>query len=217
METACFNGEIILISLEFSSVIIKAIIGTMGQLIILITDDVRQGHGTLMYANGDSFSGNWANDTKNGWGVYKFKGSHFTFAGNFVNGLKEGYGEIYLDQHLEEPFLSGTFSNNALVKVSAKFEMENSSFDLYEGDVKNGKFHGQGNYTSNCGQNYNGFWLENQKSGQGVFSWQNGESYLGTFKNDVPHGYGTFTWNDGTKYSGHFSNGTIVDNEGVFL
>ena len=51
------------------------------------------------------------------------------------------------------------------------------SFGEYEGEFKDGSFHGEGTLTLNAGF-----------------------KYVGGFKNDLFHGKGTYTWSNGDKY-----------------
>ena len=62
-------------------------------------------------------------------------------------------------------------------------------FDMkYEGDLKEGKYHGQGTYT-----------------------FANGDQYVGEYKDDMRHGQGTFTYPDGTIKRGIWKNGELIE------
>ena len=59
----------------------------------------------------------------------------------------------------------------------------------YFGDWKNGKMHGEGNYTFGVGKGegdrYVGEYRNGIRSGKGIYTWSNGERYVGDFKNDL--------------------------------
>ena len=79
----------------------------------------------------------------------------------------------------------------------------------YEGEYKNGKFHGHGTYTGKYGDNYVGQFKNGEFSGQGTYTWAAKEraKYVGRFKNDKYHGQGIYTFADGAKYVGRFKDG----------
>ena len=105
----------------------------------------------------------------------------------------------------------------------------------YEGQLLNGKMHGQGTYTWASGtrhvgefhngkftgrgtrawangNRYEGDWHDNTKHGQGTFTWKNGDRYVGDFRNDKRTGRGTFVWGPG-KWKGHRYEGGFVDDK----
>jgi hypothetical protein len=43
--------------------------------------------------------------------------------------------------------------------------------DRYEGECKDGKFHGEGTYTWAVGNTYKGEWRNDKGHGQGVYVW----------------------------------------------
>jgi len=54
----------------------------------------------------------------------------------------------------------------------------------YEGEYKDGTYHGQGTET-----------------------WPDGDKYEGEFKEGKRNGHGVYTWSDGRKYEGEFRDG----------
>ena len=122
------------------------------------------------------------------------------------------------------------------------FKKENYSDGAwYEGDFKDGKWHGNGTYCWPDGGKYIGQFLNGLLHGEGVLYHTNGTSnkvtynngncisiipnnireeysdgawYEGEMKNGVRHGQGTFGWPDGGRYVGQFSNG-VLHGEGI--
>ncbi len=76
--------------------------------------------------------------------------------------------------------------------------------DVYVGEFKDDKFHGQGTLTFADGYKYVGEFKDDKFHGQGTFTFANGKKYVGEFKDDKFHGQGTFTFANGEKYVGEF-------------
>lgn len=77
--------------------------------------------------------------------------------------------------------------------------------DIYEGDVVDGVFAGQGTYTSNQ-HRYVGQFVNGRMHGAGTFHWPDGRIYEGSFVNEKRHGRGKLTWPDGRVFEGSFAN-----------
>ena len=71
--------------------------------------------------------------------------------------------------------------------------------DIYIGEFKNNKRHGQGTFTSDDGTQYVGKWGNNKFNGQGMETYPNGDKYIGEFKNNNRHGQGTLTFSNGNE------------------
>ena len=95
----------------------------------------------------------------------------------------------------------GPVKNN---KFHGKGVYKFSSGSVYEGDFRDGKFHGHGAYIYADGRTFSGKFLKNKKSGNGKFTWPNGDIYEGEWWDDQINGNGTFTYACGSIYVGHF-------------
>ena len=73
-----------------------------------------------------------------------------------------------------------------------------SNGEIYVGEFKNNKRHGQGTFSFNDGRQYVGRWKNNKFNGQGMETNPNGDKYIGEFKNNKRHGQGTLTFANGT-------------------
>ena len=69
----------------------------------------------------------------------------------------------------------------------------------YEGEYKDGKYHGQGTETWSDGYKYEGEWKNGKRNGQGILSLSDGDKYEGE-------------WKDGERW-----NGTLYDKEGKII
>ena len=69
--------------------------------------------------------------------------------------------------------------------------------EIYIGEYKNDKRHGQGTFSFNDGTQYVGKWKNNKFDGQGMETNPKGDKYIGEFKNNKRHGQGTLTFANG--------------------
>jgi hypothetical protein len=90
----------------------------------------------------------------------------------------------------------------------------------YEGELKDGKYHGRGRLVDAEGRKYVGEFRDGRFNGQGKAEMPNGEIYEGEFRDGEFTGYGTANRPDGTRYRGDFLNwrphgkGRLVDGAG---
>jgi hypothetical protein len=82
-----------------------------------------------------------------------------------------------------------------------------STQDRYEGEIKNGKMDGQGEYIFSNGDKYIGQFSEGSFFGRGALLKNDGSSYVGMFQFDQFSGQGTLTFIDGSQYTGIFKEG----------
>ena len=88
------------------------------------------------------------------------------------------------------------------------------SGDIYLGEWKNDKWHGQGTYIYFNGDKYIGEYKNNKKNGKGTYTyglnseWA-GDKYIGECKDGKKHGQGTYTWISENKYVGEFKDGNM--------
>ena len=86
------------------------------------------------------------------------------------------------------------------------------NLDVYMGEWKDNKFHGQGTFAGSRGK-FVGEWKEGKFHGQGTWIPGNGDKYVGEWKDGKFHGQGTFTFADGSKESGLFYDGELIENK----
>ena len=79
--------------------------------------------------------------------------------------------------------------------------------DVYEGNISEGMFHGQGKYTSHNGVMYEGYFVFNKPKGKGRLYYPNLYTYVGDVDDYDPDGCGTREDVDGTTVCGMFKNG----------
>ncbi|KAL6041085.1 MORN repeat-containing protein [Balamuthia mandrillaris] len=76
----------------------------------------------------------------------------------------------------------------------------------YEGEWKDGKFHGFGTQTWKEAV-YVGEFVNGKREGQGKQTWDKGDVYEGQWKDGNPHGFGYKTWPCGDTYVGDWEEG----------
>ncbi|KAK8945027.1 hypothetical protein KSP39_PZI008018 [Platanthera zijinensis] len=79
--------------------------------------------------------------------------------------------------------------------------------DVYEGELRRGRFHGTGVYYYNTGGMYEGEWIDSKFDGHGVQTWTDGSKYKGQFKKGLSHGFGIYQDHAGVLYAGEWVNG----------
>ena len=78
---------------------------------------------------------------------------------------------------------------------------------VYEGDIRSGVPHGQGEMEWTEGARYYGEWRRGERHGVGYMEWSDGDYYEGEWREDTPEGSGLSIWNDGSRYEGDWSDG----------
>ena len=90
-------------------------------------------------------------------------------------------------------------------KPQAKIErVELKNGDVYEGEYKDGKYHGQGKYTSSKGWVYEGQFTDGQITGKGKITYATGAVYEGELLKGNKNGFGRITYTDGLYYEGEW-------------
>ena len=91
-----------------------------------------------------------------------------------------------------------------MVNINSHLQMDASA--IYEGETKNGLYHGSGRLIWDNGNTYVGEFAKGLPEGQGTFSFPNGDGYVGHFRHGRPDGTGRLTMDD-CIYEGEFLEG----------
>ena len=165
----------------------------------IITDDgkrIRDGKGVQISKDGDKYTGEWKNDTYNGYGTYIYTDGE-KYVGNWSDGARNGYGTFTLDKVDTDDRLDG---------------LRNAT--KYVGDWENSWVTGYGTVTYKDGREYIGYFDHNELSGYGTMTWKNGTKYVGNWSDSLFNGYGTYTLPDGTIYKGTWKDGKLITPDG---
>ena len=85
------------------------------------------------------------------------------------------------------------------------------SGDIYDGEWKDGKYHGKGTIEYSDSTKYLGEWKDGKRHGQGTYIMSDGSMYAGQWKDSVPNGEGTYTFTDGKIDKGIWKKGKLVE------
>jgi hypothetical protein len=88
-------------------------------------------------------------------------------------------------------------------------EIEYSTRETYQGEIRDGKKHGTGIFEANNGDIYLGEWESDFYSGEGILIKKNGERYEGQMKKGVRHGDGIYYYIDGRVFKGTWADDEI--------
>lgn len=145
-------------------------------------DGLMHGHGTRFWNENDKkWEGDWENGEASGHVVVTF-GDFVVYDGQMEHGLPNGQG-VYTDINNGQRY-EGSF-------VDFKREGEGVLYTeigdkIYDGEWKNNKYHGYGQYFLRGQCRYEGNWENGKRNGDGIAYDQNGqEEYNGSWKDDV--------------------------------
>ena len=157
------------------------------------------GQGTMTYADGDKYVGEWLNDKRTGQGTYTFASGN-KYVGEFLNDKRHGYG---LEIKTDGTEYLGEWENNVIIR---QISINNPRNECFYGDCINGF----GVYTWESGHRYEGDYLNGKRSGQGVYLWPSGQKYLGRFQDGNYHGQGSLIYANGSEDIGIWDNGLLL-------
>ena len=118
------------------------------------------------------------------------------------NTVMSGNGKYYMQEegvYVEGHWKDGIFTKGRIIIPEG----------VYEGEILDNTFNGQGTMRYKDGRVYEGNWVKNNKEGRGCLSWPDGSKYWGCFENDQINGEGEFIWTNGYHYKGSFVNGVF--------
>ena len=188
-------------------------------------DDFRHGEGTLIWADGSRYEGEWINDQKDGLGTLTYAASGRansvqTFSGTFaddrplngvyrdsagrelgqlINGEYRPTPQPCVDRQTETQFFQG--------KVALVTTCVFASGNRYEGEMKDGAYHGFGIFSWTDGTVYEGEWINGQQEGRGTLTFVDARQYIGDWNGGARHGHGVMQWPDGREYFGSWAKG----------
>ena len=86
----------------------------------------------------------------------------------------------------------------------------------YEGEMKDGKRHGEGIWVRSDGSEYTGQWTNDKPEGFGTFVWPNGRKFQGYWKSGKRHGKGIEVLPSGKKIEGAWEEGVYIEEKSAF-
>jgi hypothetical protein len=161
-------------------------------------DGMKQGQGTLTYAQGGSYEGEWSNNMRNGYGVNEWPNGD-RYAGHWDDNKRHGKGKF---TYSDGGKYNGEWENDMR---SGKGVNVWANGNQYDGSWEDNQQNGHGTFTYADGGSYVGDWSSNMRHGNGVNKWANGDRYEGSWKYNKKHGKGTLYHKDGTKQEGNWT------------
>jgi len=173
------------------------------------------------------YEGEWKNGLYHGSGLLKYTTGSI-YEGDFKQGEYNNHGKLVriigIDIKKLEEFLDSGIAWADFMLIYKERKLNN--FEIYEGDWKNGKKHGDGlliriDYKDEEYYRYDGEWKNGKKHGEGALKDDNPRmnpvmelvEYKGEWRNDQPHGYGIGKYlsqlNIDSKYEGQYKNGVF--------
>ncbi len=144
-----------------------------------LSGDCYNGFGTYVWANGNSYTGNWSNGRMAGKGTFCNRKGIVT---------------------------KGSWSGDELLKVDTSYNFIQLA-GMFTGTLKENKKSGTGKYYLSDGSIIEGKWENNQIAGNAKITSLNGNIYEGEIKDSVASGKGKTTYINGATYEGAYENG----------
>ena len=172
----------------------------------------REGKGEFTSVAGDSYSGEWGDF-----------GAHFSGTGTNWGGVLNGRGVARYRANARvalRALATGLLTPAQVGSAGGTYEGEwkdgewhgmgafsAANGDVYLGDFVRGKFHGRGLLHLHDGGYYKGGWQLGKKAGNGTMYYANGDLYEGGWVEDLRHGWGAMWYWDGKLYEGYWEMG----------
>ena len=97
---------------------------------------------------------------------------------------------------------AGEFDAEGRLSGNGRIDWDNGSY--YQGEFKNGQYHGQGLYVSGTGFSESGTFQNGLLDGRGRTEFVSGSYYEGQFERDLMHGQGKLVYASGNSWQGAF-------------
>eukprot|EP00818_Percolomonas_sp_WS_P000138 CAMPEP_0117437456 /NCGR_PEP_ID=MMETSP0759-20121206/1532_1 /TAXON_ID=63605 /ORGANISM="Percolomonas cosmopolitus, Strain WS" /LENGTH=1076 /DNA_ID=CAMNT_0005229087 /DNA_START=2124 /DNA_END=5354 /DNA_ORIENTATION=+ len=191
----------------------------------------RHGRGTLTYANGDTFDGDWCQGKRHGPAYCEFIADDRNLRaliGSFMDDVitNEDVDLTYTDGSRYFGKVSMQTKNDSLKELDGrrleKFlrhgmgEMFFLNGESYSGTFHKDRMHGFGVFMGQEGQYYGNF-HHGKKQGYGVLMFPNGTFYRGNWKNDKKNGKGDMIISNGSAISGTWKDNQVTKAQYVNL
>ena len=146
-------------------------------------DGKKHGKGTMHYANGYIYTGDWIGDMANGEGIFTWPNGD-RYEGHFIDDQRHGSGSY---QFANGDLYTGDWAQDK----KEGFGVSTLDTGKYEGEFKDDKMHGTGTFHFVDGSTYIGQWVDNRQDGEGAYYFPDGNKFTGDWINGervIDHG-----------------------------
>uniref|UniRef100_A0A7S1IU63 MORN repeat-containing protein 5 n=1 Tax=Eutreptiella gymnastica TaxID=73025 RepID=A0A7S1IU63_9EUGL len=178
----------------------------------------RTGEGKAIYANGDTYEGQYWEGKKNGHGKYV----HKSLGMSEVDKLLEKLHKEKEATETPAQFIKRAAEAIAVGHEIVRAALENGFYPCYNGAYINNLKHGKGVMKNKDGTVYKGDWKDNKRHGEGVYCYLNGDIYSGQWEEGLKHGSACYEFADnkgsyiGTWEKGVFKEGQWIMTDGNY-
>ena len=190
-----------------------------------INNKLKNGKATIKYDSGDIFLGNYLNDKRDGYCIYRWSDKSFykgewkndtyhgkgedkfsngnTFQGLYENGKKNGYGIMnYINGDIYQGEWKDDDKSGTGELIYYIYQDKTNPY-IYKGNFLKNIKNGYGEIKCNT-YIYNGEWKNNLKHGKGKIDKINEYIYDGEWQDDKINGNGIINYHNGDSYKGYF-------------
>lgn len=156
----------------------------------------------MLFLNGNSYVGDWINDTMAGHGIYTFHNRN-RYVGELKDGRFHGQGTM---TYPDDGVYKGMWEND---RRNGRGTMTHLHGESYFGNWLKDHWHGDGTYKW-VGGEYTGHFEHGDFNGAGRRVWPNGDIYTGHWHSDAPHGRGILITTSGHRIEGEWTHGALI-------
>ena len=166
----------------------------------------------IKFSSGEIYKGTWNYENKrHGFGISISSDGNMLFKGKWDSDKVGSFG-LFLEKNGD--YYLGQLKEG---KFEGNGELEIQGVSRYKGEFKNDLMEGKGILEDfeNL-YKYEGSFVLGEKNGIGILEFLDGTKYEGEFKNDLYDGSGILKFSNGNKYEGQFVEGNIKG-KGLFI
>lgn len=173
----------------------------------------KEGEGKVLFTSGETYSGQFIANRFHGYGIYQFKNGN-RYEGYWKDGKQHGEGSLFKP---DEATVVGIWTEGQLLQEEGAKEEpvpETTSTEVVYDDLQDCNLEdcqtGIGKYDYSDGSHYEGEFLHGVPHGQGICLYQNGDKYAGEWFKDHPNGRGKMEYHNGDVLEGVWQGGQFV-------
>lgn len=174
---------------------------------------LRHGNGTMYYATGEEYVGQWVLDKKY-YGVQEWAANSFldltmsdVYGQDNLEGSEKNSSENKTENTYAKDVAAGPakYSGYWLDELPhGEGTMNYTNGDVYKGSFKQGLHDGYGIFAEADGIRYEGDWVNGKRHGKGKTMWSDGHIYEGQYLNNKKDGKGYEVFSDRSSYEGEY-------------